>query len=164
MWRCREVNKHKDAQPNLVGRLMQFMEPFTTRGNLLVRCASCNSHAGSDLTGCRLHEVSVACLEADPGGYDVPREAHHMVRISDWQLMRCHWPVQRLLNQGKTKVMTDYGDAKDKLRGHLSVGCQAGARLFNPVCKYNHKLARICVSCPPCNRQGAPPSHCRCWA
>jgi hypothetical protein len=37
----RDLPKHKDAQAVLVTTLMEFMEPFTTRGNLLVSLLHC---------------------------------------------------------------------------------------------------------------------------
>ena len=67
----RDVNRHKDAQSVLVAALMEFLEPFTTRNNLMVRPAPATpgisdtsgqpgrrrSAANTKLLSARLHEV-----------------------------------------------------------------------------------------------------------
>jgi hypothetical protein len=110
----------------LVAAIMEFLEPFTTRNNLMVRSnPQCGSRHGHVLQWLAMATAS----EPHTPSCCPPVCTRCLCQVN---LSRAHLRdpmvlcVQRLLSQWKGKTASEYELAKGVLRERLSLGCTAG--------------------------------------
>jgi hypothetical protein len=134
----------------LVAAIMEFLEPFTTRNNLMVR--STPQHGGRHghvlqwlamATAAEPHTPSCCPPVCTRCLYQVNLSRAH---LRDSMLLR----MQRLLSQWKGKTASEYELAKGVLRERLSLGCTAGEATVGTggrhMCKHlcQHRHLRPC--------------------